>query len=58
MTREKVLEALCTIKDVCETHDDCGVCPLRNSYGKCTINNEIPNMWSITWEENWKAFDN
>lgn len=58
MTREKILEALFTIQKVCETRVDCATCPLRNSYDKCTINNEFPTMWSIKCEEDWTAFEN
>ena len=58
-TQEKIIEALYTIKDVCNEHDRCEDCPFGekiNGVGKCVINRKLPEYWEITdGVEVWRA---
>lgn len=61
MEKEKILEALQTIKDVCteqaEGVDLCNRCPFGDGDGLCKILDEIPKDWRIGPTEVWRAFE-
>lgn len=51
-----IVEALKTIKEVCEEHTHCGNCPFHTN--KCIIQNVCPDDWNILESppKVWKAF--
>ena len=61
MEKEKILEALHTIQDVCkeqtESEDLCENCPFGDGGGSCEILDKIPKNWSIGSTEVWRAFN-
>lgn len=62
MDKEKIIQALVTIKEICEEHRLCTDCPFRGArdrdgYITCSIKNHVPKNWTISIEpEPWKAF--
>lgn len=60
-THEDILEALKMFKNICESIEDCDLCPLRDKWGNCNLKEEEPRNYRITGEavpEAWKAFTN
>ena len=60
-SHEEILQALQTIKDVCDDHPRCIGCPFYNDDDPegCNIvdSNRSPSEWAIKdTEEDWKAF--
>ena len=57
ITQHKIVEALLTIKHVCQDNDiDCPICPLGREDGTCMIHNDIPDCWKIAdLPELWRA---
>lgn len=62
MEKERVLEALKTIQEMCREHEACRTCPLRddsdNTYTDCMLDN--PDVTPIDWDFNtidppWRA---
>lgn len=53
---DKILEALQTIKEVCEQNDKCGYCPLCAENGDCGIRECSPDSWVIEKRETVKYF--
>ena len=49
--KEKLIDALKTIKETCETHDQhsngCDRCPLGNSNNDCLLMELSPDNWCI-----------
>lgn len=54
MEREKIIEALQTIKNTCNEFKHCNSCPLGCGYG-CIVNDKSPNTWEITQDHIWRA---
>lgn len=54
--KEEILKALKVIQDVCNSHEDCGTCPLCKSNNFCSVSNATPNEWRIAGtNEIWRA---
>lgn len=64
-SKEEILQALQTIKSVCEQHEKCETCPLQvvdqdyyDSYGCAMQRNVNPSEWNIKKSETvWRAFE-
>lgn len=54
MNQEKIIEALKTIKETCESYD-CVSCPF-SIYGECKITLGSPDRWKIKELDVFKAF--
>lgn len=55
---EKIIEALETIKSVCESNTDCKKCPFYNEIAQsdCAIIDTIPGNWDINKPNTvWRA---
>lgn len=59
VSREQILEALNTIKEVCGQIDSCSECPLRDWNLNCMLETQQPYTWRLVSEEDtaWRAFD-
>lgn len=58
VSREKILEALNTIKKVCEQTKGCPSCPLRDWNDECMLITQQPYTWRIKSEDApWWAFE-
>ena len=60
MQKERIIEALMIIKDVCNEADECNTCPLRcvDSPSRCAVSSDVydpPCEWRINTEGNWHA---
>lgn len=59
-TQKEILDALKTLKEVCDTSEDCGECPLRslNDTYPCTFSQpNVPYTWEFNDQEKyWRAF--
>lgn len=58
-TKEEILKAVTTIRDVCEEAEGCYTCPYGNCMGKCQIlHGDTPNGWVVKEvEEIWRALE-
>ena len=56
--RGRILEALDTIKEVCEQTDGCSECPLRDWNCECMLITQQPYTWRLVSDEDtaWRAF--
>lgn len=43
----RLIDAVKTIKEICEATTDCGYCPFDDGFTNCLINNEVPKNWDI-----------
>lgn len=58
VSREKILEALNTIRTVCqETKLLCAYCPLRDKNCECMLETQAPCDWKLVPKNKWRAFD-
>lgn len=58
ISRGKVLEALNTIKEVCEQTENCSDCPLRGWTLDCMLITTQPHEWKLVSDTTpWRAFD-
>ena len=60
MQKDRIIEALMIIKDVCNEAEDCHKCPLRSvdNENHCAVSSNMydpPCEWRINTEENWHA---
>lgn len=54
-TKKEILNALTTIKLVCDITEDCEYCPLRaDDNVNCGVTEDTPDSWPF--ETNWRAF--
>ena len=56
MEKEKVLEAVNTLKKLCEEMEDCDECPIRGGNSGCYVRDGFPADWEIEPHEKWKVF--
>ena len=57
MDKEKIIEALHTIQNVCKGMEDCEGCPLRYDASRCTFEVQAPMEWDIITPSGWRAFE-
>ena len=58
ISREKILEALETIKEVCEEANSCSNCPLRDWNFECMLITQQPYTWKLVSDTTpWRAFE-
>lgn len=56
---KELLNALKTIKKICEEKDSCRDCPCSLNGGTCMVHRTFPNEWNLVEEQPaWKAFNN
>ena len=57
--RGRILEALDTIKEVCEQTRSCSDCPLRDWNLNCMLETQQPYTWHLVSDEDtpWRAFE-
>ena len=60
MQKDRIIEALMILKDVCNEVEDCPKCPLRcaDNPNRCAVSSDMydpPCEWRINTEENWRA---
>ena len=56
--KEKLLDALQTIKETCQKNGSCHCCPLGNVYDQCmVVDDDVkPAQWNINTPEGiWRA---
>lgn len=56
--KQKILDALELIKNICVENPNCEKCPLGTCYSNCNILRVRPQDWnlSVLPEETWRAF--
>ena len=61
MDRNDIITALTVIKKVCMEAEDCYMCPLRENYQDCKLDNinVAPKDWKLATvgDDYWRAFE-